>query len=70
MKKCSASLAVREMQNCVVSLFHLSQNGFHQENKNQEMLVRTQVKESFPLLVVMLIHPATIKISMEMCQKY
>jgi hypothetical protein len=47
MKKYSKSLAIREIKikiTLIDILSHPSQNGCHQENKQQKMLVRTQVE--------------------------
>jgi hypothetical protein len=41
MKICSPSLTIREMQNYIEIVHHCSQNGHHQENKEQQMPERT-----------------------------
>jgi hypothetical protein len=66
MKKCSTSLAIKEME---ISS-HPSQNGYHQEFKQHEMLVRMQGKRnSYTLLVGMQISAATMESNIEVSQK-
>jgi hypothetical protein len=52
MKKCSPSLAIKEMQIKTMFSLHSCKNGYHQEHKQQQMLARMQGKRNPHTLLV------------------